>query len=54
MNQSCEIAWALVAENDLKEIIDYIAIDNPANALKIFQEIKKKYPAYILCRKDAA
>ncbi|MCP4683323.1 MAG: type II toxin-antitoxin system RelE/ParE family toxin, partial [Desulfobacterales bacterium] len=26
---------------DLKEIIDYIAIDSPVNALKIFQKIKK-------------
>lgn len=42
MNQSYEIAWARVAENDLKEIIDYIAIDSPTNALKIFQKIKKK------------
>ena len=42
MNQSYEIAWARVAENDLKEIIDYIAIDSPNNALKIFQNIKKK------------
>lgn len=42
MNQSYEIAWAHVAENDLKEIIDYIAIDSPTNALKIFQKIKKK------------
>jgi plasmid stabilization system protein ParE len=42
MNRSYEIAWARVAENDLKEIIDYIAIDSPANALKIFQKIKKK------------
>jgi len=42
MNRSYEIAWARVAENDLKEIIDYITIDSPANALKIFQKIKKK------------
>ena len=42
MNRSYKIAWARVAENDLKEIIDYIAIDSPANALKIFRKIKKK------------
>jgi len=54
MNRSYEIAWARVAENDLKEIIDYITIDSPANALKIFQKIKKKHQVYMLCRKDAA
>ena len=42
MNRIYEIVWARVAENDLKEIIDYIAIDSPANALNIFQKIKKK------------
>src|SRR4030042_3446667 len=42
MNQIYEIIWARVAENDLKEIIDYIAIDSPANALKIFKKIKEK------------
>lgn len=42
MNRIYEIVWARVAENDLKEIIDYIAINSPANALKIFQKIKKK------------
>ncbi|MBC2715260.1 MAG: type II toxin-antitoxin system RelE/ParE family toxin [Desulfobacteraceae bacterium] len=42
MNRIYEVVWARVAENDLKEIIDYIAIDSPANALKIFQKIKKK------------
>jgi len=42
MNQIYEIVWAHIAENDLKEIIDYIAIDSPANALKIFKKIKNK------------
>ncbi|MEN8244619.1 MAG: type II toxin-antitoxin system RelE/ParE family toxin [Thermodesulfobacteriota bacterium] len=42
MIQTYEIEWAHIAENDLKEIIDYIAIDNPANALKVFKEIKNK------------
>ena len=40
MNQFYEVVWARTAENDLNEIIDYIAIDSPANALKIFQKIK--------------
>jgi toxin ParE1/3/4 len=42
MNQIYEIIWARVAENDLNEIIDYIAMDSPANALKIFKKIKNK------------
>jgi len=42
MNQIYEIVWARTAENDLNEIIDYIAIDSPTNALKIFQKIKIK------------
>ena len=42
MNQTYEIIWAVVAENDLKEIIEYIATDNSANALKILKRIKQK------------
>ena len=42
MNQIYEIVWARVAENDLNEIIDYIAMDSPANALRIFKKIKNK------------
>lgn len=41
MNRNYEIAWTRTAETDLKEIINYIAIDNPENALTIFQKIKK-------------
>ncbi|NOY68490.1 MAG: type II toxin-antitoxin system RelE/ParE family toxin [Deltaproteobacteria bacterium] len=42
MNQIYEIVWAHVAEKDLKEILGYIAIDSPANALNIFKKIKNK------------
>lgn len=42
MSQTYEIIWAGVAENDLKEIIEYIATDSPANALKILKKIKQK------------
>lgn len=42
MNQIYEIAWTRIAENDLKEVIDYIAIDNPANAFNIFKKIRNK------------
>ena len=42
MNQTYEIIWAVAAENDLKEIIEYIATDSPVNALKILKRIKQK------------
>jgi len=42
MSQKYDIIWAGVAENDLKEIIEYIAVDNPADALKAFKKIKQK------------
>ena len=42
MTQKYDIIWAGVAENDLKEIIEYIATDNPANALITLKKIKQK------------
>ncbi|MCJ7546999.1 MAG: type II toxin-antitoxin system RelE/ParE family toxin [Deltaproteobacteria bacterium] len=42
MSQTYKIVWASVAENDLREIIEYIAIDNPTNALKTLQKIKQR------------
>lgn len=42
MKQIYEIVWARRAENDLKEIIDYIATDSPGTALTIFERIKNK------------
>src|SRR4030043_255241 len=42
MNRIYEIVWARIAQNDLKEIIDYIAIDSPSNALKFLKKIKNK------------
>jgi len=41
MSKTYKINWANVAENDLIEIIEYISVDSPANALKILQKIKK-------------
>lgn len=41
MSQTYQIVWAGVAESDLKEIIDFIAIDSPANALKILKKLKQ-------------
>ena len=42
MSQRYDVVWADVAENDLKEVIEYVAKDNPANALRIFKKIKQK------------
>ena len=41
MSKIYKILWADVAKQDISDIIEYIAIDNPANALKILQKIKK-------------
>jgi plasmid stabilization system protein ParE len=37
-----EIVWARVAENDLKDIIDDIAIDSPIIVLNILKKIRNK------------
>ncbi|RPI74649.1 MAG: type II toxin-antitoxin system RelE/ParE family toxin [Desulfobacteraceae bacterium] len=42
MSHPYEVLWAAVAENDLKEIIAYIAADSPGNALKILKKVKQK------------
>ena len=42
MTRAYQVVWAGVAENDLKEILEYIAIDDPLSALEIFQEIKQR------------
>jgi plasmid stabilization system protein ParE len=42
MSQIYEIVWARVAENDLKEIIEYIAIDSPTTALEILEKTRNK------------
>jgi len=42
MSKKYDIFWAGVAETDLKEIIDYMALDNPAQAIKILTKIKQK------------
>jgi len=42
MNKKYQVAWAAVAQHDLKQIIDYIAIDSPGNASRILQKIKQK------------
>lgn len=42
MSQKYDNIWAGVAENDLKEIVEYIATESPANALKTLKKIKQK------------
>ncbi|MEA3359792.1 MAG: type II toxin-antitoxin system RelE/ParE family toxin [Thermodesulfobacteriota bacterium] len=42
MNPKHKVIWTNVAENDLKEIIGFISIDSPQNALKILKSIKQK------------
>ena len=45
MSHEYDILWALVAENDLKEIIEYIATDSPANALQTLKKIQQAAPS---------
>ena len=42
MNQKYDVVWSNIAENDLKNIVEYISNDSPPNALKIFKRIKQK------------
>ena len=42
MSKTYQIVWAGVAGNDLRDIIEYIAIDSPSNALKILEKIKHR------------
>ncbi len=37
-----EIEWSLKAENDLNEIIDYIAQDSLEYALSFYEEVREK------------
>ncbi len=42
MSHAYEVKWAGVAERDLSGIIEYIASDSPAKALKILHKIMQK------------
>jgi addiction module RelE/StbE family toxin len=42
MDKKYQVVWAKVAENDLTNIIKYIAEDSTSNALKILKKIKEK------------
>lgn len=41
MNKRYEVIWSNVTENDLKNIIEYIAADSSSNAFKLFKNIKQ-------------
>ena len=42
MSKKYQVTWAAVAKSDLKQIIEYIAIDSPGNAPQILKKIKQK------------
>ncbi len=42
MTPKSEVFWATIAENDLIEIVEYIAEDNLTKARNIFEKIKEK------------
>jgi len=42
MNEKYGVQWAAVAESDLKQIMGFIAIDSPDNALQILKKLKQK------------
>jgi len=44
MNPKHKVIWTNVAENDFKEIIDFISIDSPQNALKLLKSIESLHP----------
>jgi plasmid stabilization system protein ParE len=45
MSKKYKVEWASVAEVDLKQLIGYIAIDSPDNALQILERIRQKVSA---------
>ena len=42
MSKKYRVSWAAIALHDLKQIIDYIAIDSPRNAFQLLKKIKQK------------
>ena len=45
MNKKYKVAWAEIAQYDLKQIIDYTAVDSPGNASRILHKFKQKVSA---------
>ena len=42
MSKQYQVQWASVAQIDLKQIIDYIALESPDNPSQILAKIKRK------------
>lgn len=42
MTPKYQVVWATIAEKDLREIIGYISVESPGNALKILKKFKEK------------
>jgi toxin ParE1/3/4 len=42
MSEKYRVVWSNVAENDLRNIIEYIADESPSNAFDVFKSIKKR------------
>lgn len=42
MNKKYDVVWSNVAEDDLRNIVEYIADDSPPDALKVFKRIIQK------------
>ena len=42
MSQKYKVIWADIAEDDLKNIVEYIADDSLSNARKVFDKIAEK------------
>ena len=40
MTESFEVLWTVVAEKDLLGIVNFVATDNPATALRVLRKIK--------------
>ncbi len=47
MSKKYKVIWSNIAEEDLKNIIEYIVDENLLNAQKIFKKLRKKFQAYI-------
>ncbi len=46
MNPKHQVVWAKIAENDLKEIIEFISVESPGNALKILKKMKDRASSF--------
>lgn len=45
MKKKYQVAWAEIAQYDLKQVIDYIAIDSPGTASRILHKFKQQVSA---------